>query len=54
VTKDCSDPTAFIGVQVKEIDRGGRIDRAGTAIHGAGTESGSIHVDVNQESEEGR
>jgi hypothetical protein len=50
----CSQASALVGVQVKEINRGGKIDRAGTAMHGAGTQSGTIYFDPNDESEEGR
>jgi hypothetical protein len=50
----CSQASPLIGVQVKEINRGGKIDRAGEAIHGAGAEQAAIWFDPNDESEEGR
>jgi hypothetical protein len=54
VTVDCSDADPLVGVAVKEIDRSGKIDRAGSAIHGAGMEEASIFFDRNASSEEGR
>jgi hypothetical protein len=54
VPVNCSTANALVGVQVKEINRGGKIDRAGEAIHGAGAQSATIYFDPNDESEEGR
>jgi hypothetical protein len=50
----CSGAVGLVGVQVKEIDRTGRIDRAGDALVGAGGEVGQIDFDLNDASEEGR
>jgi hypothetical protein len=55
VPEKCSQKTALVGVQVKEITRKGpRVDRAGTAIHGAGTEAGKVTYEPGDASEEGR
>jgi hypothetical protein len=50
----CSRATALVGVQVKEINRTGRLDRAGDPILGAGAQAGEICFDPNDRSEEGR
>jgi hypothetical protein len=54
VPQYCSQPTGLLGVQVKEIDRAGRTDRAGTTIHGAGAQAGEICFELNDRSEEGQ
>jgi hypothetical protein len=52
--KQCSQVSGLVGVQVKEITRTNRLDRAGDPILGAGAQRGTITFDLNEESEEGR